>query len=238
MPKTSSHKQALLIAVLASPVGVRIIAGLLLVLIGCSCAQHSSKRGIRIENDPSRHLGSKSGLRIDNGINRGTSYTDSLGNYYNLRYIPITITNDSAVPSHLHIAFSKAYAYPIAYGDEQFKVLPLPKEWALDGVDVTDSMMHDLPKYIDKPLLDVTLQPGEHLVVAIGTLYPRPPKKSGVLPSALFSHTDRGIFSECDWLMNEDPLSAFQIALKLKLDFRESCTIIPCGQISYPEHSW
>ena len=110
----------------------------------------------------------------------------------------------------------------------------MPKEWT-DTITITDSMFDELNNYIDKPLLNETVDPGEKFVVAIGTLYPRPPKNCGVLPNALFTHSDRRIFPTCDWLMKEDPSSNLQIALGLKLDFGESCTIIPCGQISYPE---
>ena len=96
----------------------RTIFGLLIVLIVCSCFQQTSIDGLPIE----------SRLRIENGINRGVSYTDSLGTRYNLRYIPITITNDSTFPIHIQIAFSNEYDYPTAYGDEKFKVFSFPKK--------------------------------------------------------------------------------------------------------------
>lgn len=200
----------------------------LLSLLGpfTQCAQEKSTRTEQTSNV---------GLLIDNGINRGINYTDSLGTNYNLRYIPITITNDSTIPIHFQLVFSKDYDYPIAFGDQKFKVIPLPKEWGLNGVEITDSMFNELKNYIAKPLLNKTLEPGEKRVIAIGTLYPRPPKFRGILPNALFAHTDKGIFPTCDWLMNEDPSSNPQIALGLKLNFGESCMVIPCGQISYPE---
>jgi len=109
----------------------RTIAGLLIVLIVCSCFQQTSKGGLQIENGPKQHPGSQSGLLIENDPNRGVSYTDSLGAKYNVRYIPITITNDSIIPIHLQIAFSKEYDYPIALGAEKFKVFLIPKKQIL-----------------------------------------------------------------------------------------------------------
>ena len=215
----------------------RIILGLLgflMALIICSCSQQPSKGKTQIDHDK-QYPKSNTGLRIDNGINRGISYTDSFGNNYNLRYIPIISTNDSTTSIHLQIAFSKEYDYPTAYGDEQFKVIPLPKEWALDGVEITESMINVLPQYINQPFFDKTLKPGEKCIMAIGTLYPRPTKGSGILPNTLFTHNKRGDFPACDWFMKKDLPSNSQIALGLKLNFGESCMIIPCGQISYPE---
>jgi hypothetical protein len=144
----------------------------------------------------------------------------------------------------IQLAFSKEYDYPAAYGDQKFSVFPFPKEVNPDEVtfdtisyELGSNELRDfLDKGFDTPyILNETVEPGEKCVVAIGTLYPRPPKICGVLPNALFVHSNRGIFPMCDWLMKEDPSSNPQIALGLKLNFKESCTIIPCGQISYPE---
>lgn len=195
------------------------VIGLLFMMMICSCTQHSAQ----------------SGLKIDNGINRGISYTDSIGADYNLRYIPITIINDSSIPIRLHINFLKEYNYPQSDKKEKFRLILLPEEWALEGIGVTESMMTELPNYIDKPLLNNTLEPGEKFLVVIGTLYPRPPKNSGILPNTLFTHNRRDMFTECDWLMQEDPLSSPKNTLGLKLNFGNRCMVIPCGQISYPD---
>ncbi len=112
----------------------------------------------------------------------------------------------------------------------------MPIEWALNGTEITASMLDELKHYIDKPILNETLEPGEKYAIGIGTLYPRPPKLCGVLPNALFAHRERGILSTCEWLMKEDPSSNHQIVLGLKLNFGEKCTVIPCGQISYQDY--
>ena len=217
---------------------LRTIVGLLIVLMGCSCFQRTTKGELQIEKGSIQHLGSKSGLLIDHGVYRGSGYTDLLGTNYNLRVNPITITNDSTIPIHVQITFSKEYDYPIAYGDEKFKVIPLPKEWAQNRTtdSMFDSMFEKLPNYIDKPVLNETVEPGEKINLAIGTLYPIPGDNWSVVPNELFAHSDGGIFPTCDWLMKEDPSSNPEIALGLKLVFTQSCIIIPCGQISYPEH--
>jgi len=209
------------------------------LLTGYSGNQQTSKNALQIESAPNQHLWSKSGLRIDNGINRGTGYTDSVGANYNIRNIPITITNDSIIPIHLQIAFSKEYEYPIPFSDETFKVIPMPKEWALDGVEITDRMFNELQKYIDQPFLNKTLQPGERLVFAIGTRYR--PTGRGIVPNLLFAQSDSNNFQACDNLMNHDTSTNPQFVLGLKLDIYLagqrspiSCILIPCGEISYP----
>ena len=84
---------------------------------------------MEFENAPNQRLKLNSGLLIHNGQYRGTVYIDSLNNNYNIKYIPITITNDSTISIHLQIAFSKEYDYPIADAGESFKVFPMPKEY-------------------------------------------------------------------------------------------------------------
>ena len=189
------------------------------------------------EKSKSSEHASKSGLLFEKGPNRGSGYIDSLGTDYSLRYIPIFITNDSTIPIHVQLAFSKEYDYSVAYGDVKFKVIPLPKEWARNGTtdSMFDSMFDKLPNYIDKPLINETIKPGEKIGLGIGTLVIRP-REISINLNAPFAHTEEGIFQTCDWKMNEDPTSNPEIALGLKLVINEICTIIPCGHISYPEH--
>lgn len=176
-----------------------------------------------------------SGLQIDNGINRGVNYTDPLGMTYSIRYIPITITNDSTISMELQIAFAKEYGYPVSIDTAMFHVIPLPEAWALDGVEITDSLLTELPKYMERPFFSKKLKPGEKWVIAIGTVYPRPAQFSGVLPNTLFTPTGQGVFPDCDWLVQPEQSPNPQVALGLKLTFGKDCRIIPCGQISYPE---
>lgn len=215
----------------------RTIVGLLTGLIICSCAHRTTKDVLQLEKGENQHLGAKSELLIEHGGYRESGYTDSLGTNYNLRVNPITNTNDRTVPIQVQIAFSKEYDYPKTYGDEQFNIFPLPKGWAADRTTDSqfESLFDELPNYIDKPLLNETLEPGEKLVLAIGTLYPKPGEIWSVVPNELFVHSNGGVFPTCDWLMKEDPSSSPEIALGLKLNFVGGCTIIPCGQISYPE---
>lgn len=217
------------------------IVGLLIVMIVCSCAQQPSKNGQQTETAPNQHFKSKTGLKIEYKPNRGTGYTDTLGTKYNLRYIPITITNDSTIQIQIQFAFSNEYDYPSAFGDEQYKVFPMPKEWGLDGVEITDSLINELKNYIDKPFFNKTLEPGEKCVLAIGTRYR--PTGLGIVPNVVFIQSESEIFQACDNLMNNDKSINPQFALGLKLDIYltqhrspSSCMLIPCGQISYPEH--
>lgn len=195
----------------------------LFVLIFCACDQYTSKAEQAIDT----------GLRIENGINRGVSYTDPQGNDYNLRYIPISITNDSTIPICIELAFAEGYVYSTSNGDENFEIIPLPREWALDGVEITDSMMNEIANYIQKPMFKEMLEPGEKWLIAIGTLYPRPPKLNGILPNSLFVHHDQEVFPNCDWRMKKETSSNARLPLGLQLNFGENCMIIPCGLVAY-----
>ena len=197
---------------------IRIVLGLLLALSACSGNQQTLK----------------SGLLLENRINRGIDYTDPKGTDYSIRYIPITITNDSTISIDVLLAFSKEYNNPYPYSEDKFKLIPLPREWALDGVDITESMLDELPSYIQNPVLNETISPGEKIVFAIGSLYPRPAKSTGVLPRLLFAHSDTTTFPECDRFMIKEPESNQTIPIGLKIIFGEKCKIIRCGQISYP----
>ena len=208
-----------------------IIFGLLVVFFVCSCAQQTSKGVMKMETEPDQHLGTNGGLLFEKGGKRGSGYIDSLGTDYSLRYIPIFITNDSTIPIHIQIAFLKEYDYSVAYGNVKFKVIPLPKEWAQDGI--TDNMYDKLPSYIDKPIINEIIKPGEKVTIGIGTLVIKP-RDISININAPFAHTEAGIFPACDWKMNVDPSSGPKIALGLKLVINEICTIIPCGHISYP----
>ena len=221
---------------------LKTIFGFLIVLLGCSGIQQASKDG-RLTT---------SGLGINNGINRGVGYTDSQGNSYNLRYIPITITNDSTISMEIRITFLNEYDYPTAYGDEQFRVFTFPKEMSPDDVTFDtisyELSQNELREFLDKGLdtnyiFNVTLEPDENYVMAIGTLYPRAAKVCGVLPNALFVQSNRDLYQECGTLMNQDksayPKVRDSIGLGLKLGFcvnsiSPGCTLIPCGKISYP----
>ena len=205
----------------------------LIILIFFSCSQRTSKNNSTKENVGNLQFEFKSGLKIENRTNRGTSYIDSLGKNNNIRNIPITISNDTAVSIKVQIIFSKEYNYPEPHNNEKFKLIPLSKEWALDGIGVTESMINELPSYIEKPQLNKVIEPGEKLVLSIGSVYPNPAKVTGVLPRTLFVQGDLKNFPDCDWLMEKNRSSNKRIPLGLKTIFGKKCLIIPCGTISY-----
>jgi hypothetical protein len=207
----------------------RPITELIIIMIFCSCAQCGS----RSESTNSQQDNFKNGLKIENGINRGTNYTDSLGTPYSIRNIPIKIMNDTTFPIQVQISFSKKYNYPSTISNEMFKLIPLPKEWAANHSEITEHMINIVPKYIGDPLITVIIEPGEEFVLSIGSVYPRPAKVHGVLPRTLFVLNEITDFSECEWLMKKDRSTNNQIALGLKTVIGEKCLIIPCGSITY-----
>ncbi|MDH3245227.1 MAG: hypothetical protein OEM26_11470 [Saprospiraceae bacterium] len=210
---------------------LRSILGLSVVLIFCSC-QNS-----KIIN---QKAGPKSGLRIESTPTRGLAFTDVQGMKYGLVYITTAMTNDTVIPIQIRIAFSKEYDYPITYGDEQFKVLLLPKVFALDGVEISDSLLQELFEDQGKPSLNETLDPNEECVMTIGILRPSRPQLCSATPYAILELSDKGRTPSCEWTINGDRAPDPELALGLKVGFctvgheYESCTVIPCGEISYP----
>lgn len=207
------------------------------------CAQQKSNNseqplnGVpKMEKSANKQPDSYNGIQIENKINRGINYTDPLGMDYSIRYIPITITNYNTSAAYLQVAFTKEYNYPEPYIHEKFRLIPLAKEWALDGVEISDGMINELPAYIEKPVLKETIAPGEKLIIAIGSVYPRPARTTGVLPRVLFVPNGTEIFPECDWRMEKDQTAGQPIQIGLKVIFGEKCRIIPGGSISYSKY--
>lgn len=217
---------------------------LLIQLLTYSCQQGKSVNEQTVEGGIQQGLVLKPGLKIENGINRGTGYTNSQGVGFNLRYIPITITNDTTIKLQLKLDFGEAYDCPMAKGDEYFKILLMPEVFTLDNVTLTgeremltDSMQTVFRGYVENDLnlpyaLNKTLAPGEKHIIAIGTQYPRLPH-CAILPNALFLQSSLGQYQTCDNRIEPNEISNAQL-LGLKLDYSpQACSIIPCGQITY-----
>ncbi|MBX2875200.1 MAG: hypothetical protein KTR30_23980 [Saprospiraceae bacterium] len=206
-----------------------MIRKLLVLLTFCGAWVHCT-----LEKPTDREQNLHDGLQIENGINRGVNYTDSVGGTYSIRYIPITITNDTSLAIQFQINFS-ATDYLDNNSQEPFSVIPLPERWAMDGVEITDSLLNEIPEYQKHAFASKTLKPGETWLMAIGTVYSRPAKITGVLPHVLFAHTTETIFPECDWNMEEHPSSGAQLLLGLRLRLGGNCMVVPAGQMTYLE---
>jgi len=211
----------------------KIVVGLFTLVILSSFNQQNLGGELKVESINNAQNDSVN-LSINNGQYRGTVYTDSVGTIYNLRYMPVTLTNNSTKPIRLQMNFANEYNFPIANIREKFNVFPMPNEWAIEGSEITDSMIDELPKYINTPVLDKTLQPGEKFLFAIGVKYIRG-KTGGVLPNSIFTMEDKAEFKECDRLKNEDFSSLLIKGLGFKFSVSGSCFIIPCGNYSYIE---
>lgn len=196
---------------------VKALIALILILTACS----GNKRQL------------KNGVLIENRINRGINYEDPNGEQYNIRFIPITITNDSTIPINIQIEFLKEYYNHQSNIKEKFKLIPMPREWALDGIDITEKMMDELQDYIDKPKLNKTIEPGEKFVFAVGALYARPTKSNGILPQGLFVIDEAEPFKDCAWPMENEGSSNNTIPIGIRILFGEKCAILYSGQISY-----
>ena len=225
----------------------RIIVGLLFVFIMCSCVQQTSKDAQQTENGPDSQLKSNTGLKIETGVNRGITPNDSLGITKYLIHTVTTITNDSTIPIHLQIALSKEYEFPAICNDNNFKVFLLP-DLTLDKVTLWDSITNGVDDFInaclDNPyILNKTLKPGEYCQIKIGAAYPSP-TNCGVFPIAVFSQDTKGLYLDCGSQIDQDVSNEPQLEIGVKLGYYygnyfnsppDSCIIIPCGQISYPD---
>ena len=217
---------------------IRIIIGIFVVVIICSCFQQTSKSERQIEKSFKQQHELKNELRIENGINRGLAFTDSLGDKYAITYIAITVTNDISIPIKFQIALSSEYNHPLAENGEKFKLVLLPKEWTYEAI--SDRLINDIPNYIDKRIISKILKPGEKSVFAISSLRPSPAMICAVIPNSLFTNDVSKIYPECEWKMQGQYSTNSQINLGLKLDYchkdgkAANCTIISCGHISYP----
>lgn len=215
----------------------RMVLGLFLILILCSCKQRrltDDPFNSNFNKDRSKNL---SGLLIENGINRGIMYTDSLGTNYNIRYIPITLTNDSTLPIRVQIKFLKEYTNSLTATGEKFNIIPMASEWAMNGAEITNKMRIDLAGAIDKPFTSIVLNPGENYRIGIGTRYPTGIAYGAPLPEMLYVQGDGEDSLICDQLLlGREVESAIGLRLKLifnKGESNEQCAIISCGHISF-----
>ena len=214
--------------------------GLLCVLLFCSCAEPTPQSGQKDSSTSQQAIVTNTGLNITYKPTRGQNYTDAEGRVFGLRTVPTSITNDTTVQVRVQFAFSKRYNNPGSFGKETFRVFPLPRVFGLDGVDITDSILAGLSRYVDEPVLDKTLEPGEQLVMAFGTLYPWG-VDYGIYPIAVCSHDNRALYRECNQLIDPNTLDINPSTIELLLGITggsqatpDSCIRIASGQISYP----
>lgn len=218
---------------------LRNVIGLLVVIIFCSCIQQTVKNKQQTEPNINQQNVIKNGLLIENGINRGLAFTDSLGDKYAITYISINVANTDTVPVNFEFSLASEYNHPLATDREKYTLVLLSEEWTLDGVTISDSLINKIPNYLKQRKLNKTLKPGEETIFAIGTLRPSPAKICVVLPNELFLNDRSNLYTDCDWQMNKRNTTNSQIEIGLKLDYSDkkgestNCIIIPCGRVSY-----
>ncbi len=228
----------------------RNILGIFSVLVVLSCNQKPSKNGLQSENGSHQHLKANTGLKIEYGPNLGTTHIDTLGNRHFYVHSTATITNDSTIPIHLHLALSNEYEYPTFCDDtNKYKVFLLPEALTPDTATLYNNIVNGPHDFLNTPLLNPviqkkTLQSGEYCVVTIGVLIPKPTNCAAV-PRAVFSFDTEGLYHTCDRQQNQAISTNAQLEIGVKLEYynqrkfippEDGCTVIPFGQISYPEH--
>jgi len=227
----------------------RTIVGLLLVIIAFSCIQQPSKNGQQFEDGPIQQP-LKSGLQIEYGPNLGADHTDTFGTRHFYVHSTAIITNDSTIPIHLKLALSNEHEYPTYCGDtHKYKVFLLPEELTPDTATIYNNIVNGQHDFLNAPIdnskiLHKTLNSGEYCVVSIGVLVQKPTNCAAV-PRAIFSYDNKGLYHACDSQINRALSTSAQLEIGVKLEYynrrkfiapEDGCTIIPFGQISYPEH--
>lgn len=174
-------------------------------------------------------------IAIDNGQRQGFQYIDSLGAQYNYRYITTTITNDSIVPIHLTVLFSKEYNYLRSNNSLKAKVFLLPRALTPDRQHFDNSMSIELKAFLDKDVdkpisLNKIINPNERLVMTFGVL--TEVKYGEFMYMELISSDKQFHLNKNDSLENpvhsSEDMQTFYLALDLINNF-----VIPCGQISF-----
>lgn len=222
---------------------LRTIVVLLIVLFFYSCSQQKSTAESKIEPSTNQRPVSKTGLKFETTPTRGVGLIDSLGFEYGIVYITHAITNNSTIPIDLQMALPIDYSYPIS---DEFKIvlwpgLTEPPHLSSDSQgryseNFTTNYMQASNQF------NKLLAPGEKYNVTIGTIqYFASPKTCSAVAYSLLQYSERRDYSDCDWAMDEDQTKNPQLLLGLQVGFctsglhYESCTIIPCGQITYIE---
>jgi hypothetical protein len=202
--------------------------GILLLLFAVSCS----------ENHQDKHQGKNYlGLYIDNGPRRGSQYFDALGIEYNYRYFTSTFTNDTVVPIQLKFALLKEFNFPCSSDSQKFKVLLLPsnlKNLPRDFKSVLD-INKENPNTLNK-----VIKPKEKFAVTFGILTLS--NHLDFFQSAIISKGHAFYFNGHDSLIKQTLSTKNPLSLSLALDLLTSpkdsfaCySIIPCGQISFPQ---
>lgn len=212
----------------------KYLFGLLFVLGLYSCSDDPPE-----EHRQDRYFGSYSKkysrIVIENGPRQGFQYFDSLGTQYNYRYITTTITNDSLVPIHLTISFSKEYNYLRSNNILKSKVFLLPRQLTPKRQQFDNSMSKELKQFLDKDVdvpisLDKIINSNERLVMTFGVLTEE--KYGEFMYMELISSGKQFHLNTNDSLENlihsSEDSQNFYLALDLVNSF-----VIPCGQISF-----
>ena len=217
--------------------------------MACSCSQQISKGEQKNETGPNQRIELKTGLKIEYGPNLGTTHVDTLGRKNFYVHSTAIITNDSTIPIHLQLALSKEYEFPAFCNDKKYKVFLLPEELTPDTATIYNGIVNGQHDFLNTPLanpvpLNKTLKPNEYCVITIGVLIVKPANCAAV-PRAIFSHDNKGLYSACDSQENQATSADLQLEIGVKLEYYnqrkfippgDGCTVIPFGQISYPEH--
>ena len=225
----------------------RLLFWSFIIILGIAC-------GLQVQHDKPKddytkvaQATFKSGLSFEAGPNLGLRYNVDEGIYHSFIHTTTIIRNDSTIPIHLEIGLSEELAFPELCSDSIYQVILLPEALTPDTATIYNGLfgIEDILSIADQgpPVLDKTLAPGEYCVVTIGVLN-HATSNCGVVPRGVFAYEDQELYVNCDRLNNPNYKSHPQLDLAIKLEFynqrkflppEDHCSIIACGQISYPD---
>lgn len=212
------------------------IVGLLVVLILSSCAQQTAKENLLVQKESRTVVDKQRTIKIENGPNRGTFFTNSQGIEYSHSHKTISITNESNAPITLQIALPNEYALPAPFDREKFKIVLWPEKLTPEKDIFIDSISAELRTFFESDFnsphrLSKVLEPSQEYLITIGTWHI--PTDSYASVVGLSFPNEEVLLNTCIPLMNSNTPIEPSFLVRLNLTFSGvGCRYIPFGEIS------
>ncbi len=204
----------------------RIIIGLIFILCFDNCSNNNNN-SLNIERRQDF------GFTISNSVRHGRP-----NSFFS---ISTTITNDTIIPFHLKISFSKEYVH----NNKKFRVILLPESMTVEEQHSDDFFRSKVQKFletqIENPItIDKIIKPKENYIINIAFINE---SNSNVIPGqlALISKLHKFNFTSIpDSLIIQDRPTKDSLRISLGLNFSiltdsvYGFKLIPCGTIYYP----
>ncbi len=199
----------------------RLFFGLILVFFFDNCSNNSG-------NDLHLKRGQNFGIIISNSARHGRP------NYFN---ISTTFSNDTLIPVHLKISFSKEYVHH----NNKFRIILLPESMTVEKLRYDGTLIQNFLQTDYSNSLNKIIKPKENYIVNIAFINDN---NSNVIPGqlALISKLHKFNFGSIpDSSITQDMPTNDSLNISLGLNFSiltdsvYGFKLIPCGTIYYPK---